>query len=165
MFDIEKLPWDKLGTNEITLIIILAFIYFVAKIYLENKNKKSHNTTQNHNDNGDNIVGNKTVNNTYNISNQNETNNILNLSNEAVELLEETSKSKSGVISVFHGMSETIIKVNNRNFTEDNTARTSAKYKSALAELTNNYLLDMITRESYQMTQKGYKYIDSIAKI
>jgi hypothetical protein len=89
------------------------------------------------------------------------------LNGETIELCEETKellqgmiKDKSGTLSIFNGNNETIIQTDNINYTEDNTARTIAKYKSALNDLIDYNLVDIINDTHYKVNENGYKYFE-----
>ena len=121
------------------------------------------NITQNHNGTGDNIVGGKTVNNTYNISNIDTINNNSELSNEAGEILLEVEESKKNSISKMYTIDRGhLIFINNKQLIEENNPRSSAKYIDALEELVTQDFIKTTNEKKYTVTKKGYEYIDNI---
>jgi len=84
-------------------------------------------------------------------------------SEEAIELLEEASLDEFGTIMLIFSLSRTTLQVNGNNLIKDNSARTEAKYISALNELVNNGLIDYRSETHYQINNNGYKYIENLA--
>jgi hypothetical protein len=89
----------------------------------------------------------------------------LQLSREAQALLKACSEDPSGQILHIPHLGGVVIQVSGKNFVEDNTPRSRAKWEGALAELENEGLLEAVgaKRQIFKMTREGYAVADQIA--
>lgn len=80
------------------------------------------------------------------------------LSGDAVELLSSAASDMHGQILVASGSGGTIVQANGKQFTRGQSARSDARWRSALAELVRDGLVEDGTgnREVYQVTERGF---------
>lgn len=86
------------------------------------------------------------------------------LSNDAIALLLETSKDKNGRLMKSRNSAGLDISTNGKNFTEENTPRTDARWEEAIELLRNNNLIvDKGTKgEVFAITSSGFKIADQL---
>jgi len=88
------------------------------------------------------------------------------LSDEAKELLIETSKDKYGELLRIHDMQGITLQTNRKRLNKDNSPRTTAIWEDALDQLIYNDLIkEKGTKgEIFALTNKGYKLADFLIK-
>jgi hypothetical protein len=89
----------------------------------------------------------------------------LQISREAQVLLKACSDDPGGQVLHLPHLGGVIIQVSGKNFVENNSPRSRAKWEGALSELEDNGLLESVglKRQIFKMTREGYAVADQIA--
>ena len=88
------------------------------------------------------------------------------LSTEALELLVAAAQDRNGVILVARTMGGLIVQSNGKSFAKEGGARTEAKWEQAIDDLLMAGCIKPASNkgESFRITQKGYEIADSLDK-
>ena len=84
------------------------------------------------------------------------------LSDEAQVMLLAVSKDDAGILMFLRSSSGTTFQTARKNLCPDQSARTIARWKSALQELEREYLIEETAEHVYKLTNKGFDYAEEI---